>query len=230
MRLPKSLATALRQNKSLFLFVFLLLVFRGAVADWHPVPTGSMKPTILEGDVVLQNKLAYDLKLPFTDIVVANLGEPQRGDIVVINSTAADLRLIKRLVGMPGDEIALVNNQLIINGVPATYSNINALELYPLRQSDTEAVVYALEHHSDMPVHVVSLKTGTEQRYRNFTTTVPDGHYFFMGDSRDNSADSRYYGSIPREELRGKATHTLISLNMLDKYKPRFERFFAPLN
>jgi len=238
MKLLRSFGAAMRQNKSLLLFVFLLVIFRGAIADWHPVPTGSMKPTILEGDVVLQNKLAYDLKIPFTDIKLANLGEPARGDIVVINSTAANKRLIKRLIGMPGDEIALINNQLIINGLPAIYNTAVSEGLTPLRDSDKESVVYAWESFGSMPTHVVSVSHQSLQRSNrtltpnsgNFRTIVPDGHYFFMGDNRDKSADSRYYGSIARDELRGKATHTLVSLNILDKYKPRFERFFARLN
>lgn len=229
MKQRNSIRNVLRQNKSLLLLVFLMAVFRGAIADWHPVPTGSMKPTILEGDVVWQNKLAYDLKIPFTNITVANLGQPNRGDIVVINSTAADKRLIKRLIGMPGDEVALIDNQLFINGKAATYDSQTLEGLSPLRQSDQEQVSYAWESFSDMPTHVVSIKRRGGQRLQDFSTVVPAGHYFFMGDNRDNSADSRYYGSVARNELRGKATHTLLSMNMLDKYKPRFERFFAEL-
>lgn len=235
MKISTVLGSALRNNKSLVLFVFLMVIFRGAIADWHPVPTGSMKPTILEGDVVLQNKLAYDLKIPFTDITLATLGEPERGDIVIINSEVADLRLIKRLIGMPGDEIALINNQLFINGLPASYTvstfDQSGFDQHaPLRTSDTEQVTYALESFDGMPDHVVSVKRSAGQTTPHFKTVVPAGHYFFMGDNRDSSADSRYYGSIPRNELRGKATHTLLSMNILDKYKPRFERFFASLN
>lgn len=233
MSFATKLKPLLRENKSALLFVVLLLVFRGAVADWHPVPTGSMKPTILEGDVVWQNKLAYDLKIPFTDITLANLGTPERGDIVVINSSAADLRLIKRLIGLPGDEIALINNRLFINGVAANYTDSlfadASTPLRPIRKVDTENVTYAWESIENIPTHAVSVKPTSQQHRRDFSTVVPEGHYFFMGDNRDSSADSRYYGSMPRNEIRGKATHTLISMNMLDKYKPRFERFFSGL-
>ena len=230
MQRKNSIGSLLRQNKSLILLVFLMAIFRGAIADWHPVPTGSMKPTILEGDVVWQNKLAYDLKIPFTDITIVNLAQPKRGDIVVINSTAADKRLIKRLIGLPGDAIELIDNQLFINKTPAVYNTELTEGLSPLRQSDTEQVIYAWESFADMPTHVISVKTLGTKQFQNFKIVVPNDHYFFMGDNRDNSADSRYYGSIPRNELRGRATHTVLSMNMLDKYKPRFERFFAALN
>jgi len=223
------LARSLRQNKSLVLFIFLLLIFRAAIADWHPVPTGSMKPTILEGDIIWQNKLAYDLKIPFTDVAIAKLGDPQRGDIIVINSDKADKRLVKRLIGLPGDEISLVSNQLYINGTSAIYSNASSDSLAPLRSSDRETGLYTLESFDGMPDHVVTVKPDPNNPYAQYSVLVPDGHYFAMGDNRDSSADSRVYGFFSREEVRGRATHTLLSMNILDSYKPRFERFFESL-
>jgi len=217
----------LRENKSLFLFILLLVVFRGAVADWHPVPTGSMKPTILEGDVILQNKLAYDLKIPFTDIKIATLGEPKRGDIVVINSSAADKRLVKRLVGMPGDDIAIIGSRVFINGESAHYSTVSQSNIDALRHSDSERGLYLIESIQDGVGHIVNIERRSASR--DFQLTVPEGEYFFMGDNRDNSADSRYYGTFPRDELRGRASRLLVSLNINDAYKPRFERFFASL-
>ena len=213
----------------MILFLFLLMVFRGAIADWHPVPTGSMKPTILEGDVIIQNKLAYDLKVPFTDFSLSALDEPARGDIVVINSTAADKRLVKRIVGIPGDNIALVNNQLFINEVPAEYLRINEKSLLPTRESDVEDGVYAIEQIADIPNHVITLKPQYKSPYSHFSVQVPNGFYFAMGDNRDSSADSRVYGLFPRNEIRGRATHTLVSVNIFDRWKPRMERFFAKL-
>lgn len=92
---------------------------RSAIADWNDVPTGSMKPTILEGDRVFVNKLAYDLKIPFTTRHLAEWSDPRRGDIVVFFSPADGTRMVKRVIGLPGDRIELARNQLFVNGSPA---------------------------------------------------------------------------------------------------------------
>ena len=216
-----------RANKGIILFIVLLGCFRGAVADWHPVPTGSMKPTILEGDVVWHNKLAYDLKFPFTNVTLAKIDDPKRGDIVVLNSARADKKLIKRLIGVPGDQISIINNQLMVNGVVAQYQNLTPEEINQIRPVDRERGQYFKEALPGIETHTVHYRHSSPN---NHYSIVPDGHYFLMGDSRDNSADSRYYGSFPREEIRGRATHILLSLNMLDSYKPRLERFFSSMH
>src|SRR3954452_11119049 len=103
-------------------FVLMLLVvssLRSALADWNDVPTGSMKPTIQEGDRVVVNKLAYDLKVPFTTIEIAKWGDPRRGDIVVLFSPVDGTRLVKRVIAVPGDRVAMLNNQLYVNGKAA---------------------------------------------------------------------------------------------------------------
>src|SRR5580765_3311532 len=100
-------------------FAIMLLVIcslRSALADWNDVPTGSMKPTIQEGDRVVVNKLAYDLKVPFTTIEVFKWSDPQRGDIVVLFSPVDGTRLVKRVIAVPGDRVAMLNNQLYVNG------------------------------------------------------------------------------------------------------------------
>ncbi len=226
----------IRENKGFIFFVIFLFVFRGAIADWHPVPTGSMKPTILEGDVVWENKLAYDLQVPFTNISLIRLGEPARGDIVVFTSEKAGKRLIKRLIGLPGDTIEVKHNRLFINDIAAEYTNIKDKTLEPKRDYDKEAGIYALESMSDLNPHTVQIKPDVYNPLQNFKKiTIPKDNYFFMGDNRDNSADSRYYGYIPRSEIRGHATSTLMSIITKKSWEVwnwrfRAERFFDALN
>src|SRR5881296_2233777 len=108
------------------LLILALIVFsiRSSLADWNDVPTGSMKPTILEGDRVFINKLAYDLKVPFTTWHIAEWSNPQRGDIVVFFSPKDGTRLVKRVIGLPGDTIELRNGQLFINDQPVDYTTL----------------------------------------------------------------------------------------------------------
>ncbi len=115
-----------KENKGLLMLVVLMVCFRSAVADWNEVPTGSMKPTIIEGDRIFVNKMAYDLRLPLTHISLHKFADPQRGDIIIFNSKVADLRLVKRVIGVPGDVIEMKNNRLMINGEIAHYSNLHS--------------------------------------------------------------------------------------------------------
>ena len=109
------------EYKGLIMFLVVMILFRSAIADWNQVPTGSMKPTILEGDRVVVNKLAYDLKFPFTSWQVQKWADPTPGEIVTFYSPKDDRLLIKRVIGIPGDVIAMRNNQLFYNNKPATY-------------------------------------------------------------------------------------------------------------
>ncbi|MCK5916942.1 MAG: signal peptidase I [Cocleimonas sp.] len=224
------LISIINNNKTFLIFISFLFIFRGAIADWHPVPTGSMKPTILEGDVIWENKLAYDLQIPFTDISLARLGEPERGDIIVFTSKAADKRMIKRLIGLPGETVQIKRNQLYINGKLANYSKLYDPKLEPLREGDKEEGAYMLESLGNL-MHVMQIKPEHyNPAMKNYgPITIPKDQYFMMGDNRDNSADSRYYGLIPRSEIRGHATRILLSLNTKESFKPRLERFFEML-
>jgi signal peptidase I len=229
--MKNKMTSFIRHNKGFFIFLFVLFVFRGAIADWHPVPTGSMKPTILEGDIILVNKLAYDLQIPFTEISLTHLGEPRRGDIVVFTSKKAGKRLIKRLIGEPGDTIELRNNQLFINGLAANYQQDTDHIISPKRKVDQESGIYLRESlPGELPEHFIQIKPIRRSPMQSFAPIkVPAGHFFFMGDNRDNSGDSRVFGFIPRSEIRGKATHILGSANLNDHYKLRTERFWKSL-
>jgi len=206
-------------NKLFILFVLLMSVFRSAVADWYTVPTGSMQPTIKEGDRIIVNKMAYDLKLPFSQINLLTTGEPKRGEIVVFESKAADNRLIKRMIGLPGDVIEMKNEILFINGVAINHqiTEQNAQQLF------------ATEQVSSI-IHTIRIDKNKSNQLSNFSpTTVPEGHYLVLGDNRRNSADSRIYGFVPRHELKGKATTIAFSVNYDNYYLPRKNRFLKDI-
>ncbi|MCU7555999.1 signal peptidase I [Alteromonas sp. ASW11-19] len=207
--MKKAKLTAFWQaNKQFILFVVLLFCFRSSFADWYDVPTGSMKPTIVEGDRVFVNKMAFRLDLPFTDIAVFKTGSPMAGDVIVFQSEAADTRLIKRVVGVPGDVVSMLNNQLTVNGKQVAYSHAD----------DT------LEEHLTGYGHRIQLTPPLSPRHSFAPVTVPQGHYLVLGDNRNHSADSRYYGFVPERELLGKATRVVFSLDPENYYLPRTER------
>lgn len=210
---------------------FVLLIgtpLRSAVADWNWVPTGSMKPTIVEGDLVLVNKLAYDLKVPFTTLHLAEWGNPARGDIVVCFSPDDGTRLVKRVVGLPGDTIELQNEVLVINGVRQQYSLQDATSHARDIFEDPSPMV-ALEHLDGADHLVLALPNRIARR--NFgPCTVPAGSYFLMGDSRDNSRDSRFFGPVARKEIVGKAERVIVSFDTSRYLLPRWHRFIQPLS
>ena len=203
-------------NKLFILFILLMSVFRSAVADWYTVPTGSMQPTIKEGDRVVVNKMAYDLKFPFSQFTLLSIGEPKRGEIVVFESKAADNRLIKRMIGLPGDVIEMRNEALYINGARLNHQ---------ITQQSAEQF-FATEQ-VDSITHTIRIDKDKSNQLSNFSPIkVPAGHYLVLGDNRRNSADSRVYGFIPRHELIGKATAIAFSVNYDNYYLPRENRFF----
>jgi signal peptidase I len=213
------------RNRYFISFLLMLFILRGAIADWNPVPTGSMKPTILEGDVIFVNKLAYSLRLPFSDIELLEHDEPRRGDIVVYNSGRLDKLMVKRIIGLPGDRIALRGNRLFINGQSAEYVPTVIDEL---RREDAEEGFYLVEE-SLMPGHVIQIKPHLSRMGTTVPVTVPEDHYFVMGDNRDNSSDSRVHGFVPGDEIVGKATGIILSANLNDNWLPRTERTFKSL-
>src|SRR4051812_45609895 len=114
------------QVAPLLAMLLVLGSFKSAIADWNIVPTGSMNPTILEGDRIFVNKLAFGLKLPFTSVQVAQWSDPTRGDIVVFASPIDGTRLVKRCVGLPGDTVQMIDNRLLINGQPLNYQLVGS--------------------------------------------------------------------------------------------------------
>jgi len=217
--MKKMLLKLWKENKSLLVFISLMLVFRSAIADWNDVPTGSMKPTIVEGDRIFINKMAYDIRVPFTHISLVRLAEPQANDIIIFDSVASDKRLVKRVIGVPGDKVSMKNNHLFINGQAITY------------EAKERGITY--HHESNETIngqsHTIRLNNVSSQLANFNAVTVPTDRYLVLGDNRDNSADSRVIGFVPRNEIIGRSSKVAFSLDYDNYYLPRKERFFHQL-
>lgn len=216
--------------RTLTIFLIVMVLFRSAIADWNQVPTGSMKPTILEGDRVVVNKLAYDLKVPFTTWHVAQWSDPGRGEIVTFYSPDDEKLLIKRVIGIPGDVIKMRNNQLYINDEPAAYSRldddiINQLDYYQRRSH-----AFFSEKLGNLE-HPVMLIPAPPNDYNSFgPIEIPADKYLMLGDNRDNSRDSRRIGLVSRDRITGRAHTVAFSVDYDAYYMPRAERFLRTLH
>jgi signal peptidase I len=222
-----------KQNKAFILFMLGMLLMRGALADWNPVPTGSMRPTIEEGDVVLVNRAAFDLKLPFTSYALSRTGEPRRGDIVTFFSPRDGSRLIKRVVALPGDEIAMRGGRLVLNGKEALCTGVEWLAepVDATQANGPSQSALRCEEQAQAPARrIQKLPQTAHPRMHEFGPVKlgPD-EYFMMGDNRDNSLDSRYFGPVKRTLLIGRAHHLMVSFDPSRLYLPRWSRIAKPL-
>lgn len=223
-----------KQNKSFILFIFLMLFFRSAVADWYHVPSASMQPTILIGDRVFVNKLAYDVKIPFTDINLNRRAEPQRGDVIVFDSTVSGNRLIKRVIGIAGDIVELKNNRLFVNGLPVDIRSVDYPSKFDQFLNDRDVATYYREtfelDDSVKNSHNIRIRLGRFNSLSSFSAIkIPPESFWVMGDNRDNSADSRVIGLVPRKELIGRAESVIISFDKENYYIPREGRYSVDL-
>ncbi len=217
-----------KEIRPLLVLALVLFSLRSSLADWNDVPTGSMRPTILEGDRVWINKLAYDLKVPFTTRHIAEWSNPQRGDIVVFFSPHDGKRLVKRVVGLPGDAIELRNNTLVINGSVVEYQPIAEELIRDLAPADRAGRVFASEQLPGQ-THAVAGYPAAPAMRSFAPVRVPEGQYFMMGDNRDDSFDSRYWGTVDRKQIVGRATAVVVSLDKKNYWLPRWQRFFTSL-
>ena len=212
-------------------FLVILIItssFRSAIADWNDVPTGSMKPTIMEGDRIFVNKLAYDLKIPFTTTQVAQWDNPKRGEVVVLFSPFDGKRLVKRVVGTPGDRIELKNNELYVNGRSVEYDPLDSRVVDEIPADERPFFHFSLEDLNGRK-HPVMITPGRTSLNSFGAIQVPPHHYFVMGDNRDNSFDSRRFGPVDRSKIVGRAVAVVASLNPSHHYLPRWHRFFTRL-
>ena len=217
--------------RGFLVFVAVMLVFRSAIADWNQVPSGSMEPTILTGDRIVVDKLAYSLRVPFTLVRVAGWTDPARGDIITFLNPVDDRQFIKRVVGIPGDTVELRRNALIINGISATYETLTEEEYARLRIPASGAYKVLRETILGQSRIIMVLRYAndpTASSFRRFT--VPPDNYLVLGDNRDNSGDFRKIGPVSRERVLGRAHAVAFSLDRENYFAPRIRRFFVDLS
>lgn len=208
--------------------ILLLIAIRSAVADWNDVPTGSMKPTILEGDRVFVDKMAYSLRFPLTRWHLMDFEGPKRGDIIVFISPHDGQRLVKRVIGRPGDTVELRNDQLFLNGRPVDYDSLSASARQNVAGSIPLKWPVTIE---ELPAHSHPVMVRPEvDAMRSFGPVhVPAHSVFVMGDNRDDSFDSRYFGPVSYGRILGEATYVVMSFDVAHYHLPRWHRFLKRL-
>lgn len=199
----KSVAKFLKQQRGILVFLFGILFFRTAIADWNPIPSSSMEPTLFPGDVVLIDKTQLGPAVPFTTTRLLHIAEPQRGDIVTFRSPANGDTLIKRVIGLAGDRIRTEGPQVFVNGTP--------LPLALARAPGADGVLRGRER-IDGHEHAVQFDTWRDIPQLQAEVTVPAGSIFVMGDFRNNSVDSRFFGFVPLDDVSGQATRIAVSI------------------
>ncbi len=200
--------------KAFFPVLAIVLVLRSFVAEPFRIPSNSMMPTLLTGDFILVNKFAYGLRLPISNTKIVGIGEPKRGDVVVFKPPRhPEQDWIKRVIGLPGDTVAYHDNQVSVNGKPFVYARVgdyvgvgNGAEMTGASEL-TERIPG--HDHSVLEIDRLPFIDQGDGEWK-----VPAGHYFVMGDNRDRSDDSRFWGFLPEQNIRGKAF--LIWLNCDD--------------
>jgi len=200
----------MKRKKKIILGLMALLVPVTALANLRlfNINGPSMAPSLLWGDKVLSNHLAYDLRIPFTDHVLTDFGNPKHGDIVLYWDIPKQTYAVKRIIGLPGDRVEVKEN--------IVYLNDTALEQTSLEPSDFSDTPdknalgqLIMEEDINGTSHLLTYTSGTGSARNHELTVVPDNQYFILGDHRDNSADSRFIGCISRDQIKGKVFYTL---------------------
>jgi len=204
--------TLVEYSRSFFPVLLFVLVIRSFIFEPFRIPSGSMMPTLLQGDFIFVKKFSYGLRLPVTEKKILETGAPERGDVVVFRLPSdPSINYIKRVVGLPGDTISYERHRLVING------ELVDLDQHPDATPNDPRYVEQLDEREHEILVTQAANVGRDGEY-----SVPEGHYFVMGDNRDNSRDSRFLGSIPETHLVGEAVRIWMHMDGLSW--PRWER------
>ncbi|MGZ3787694.1 MAG: signal peptidase I [Bacteriovorax sp.] len=228
-----------KETKSLIIMGFLIFAFRSTFFEPFRVPTGSMVPTISIGDFIVTNKFSYGFKLPYSDmfwdpIYLTEFKSPKRNDIIVFKyPLEPSINYVKRVIGLPGDEIELINKEVFINGKSINVTLDQSSEVKDFLQSfdDIKLNFYKVKDEGkEFYIQTTDHQTraDTIPRFK-----VPEGKYFAMGDNRDFSADSRYWGFVPKENIKGKAMFVWMSMTLpfsKEGFNVQFRRIGHVLN
>jgi signal peptidase I len=222
--------SALREyTESIGVAVLIALLLRAFVVEAFKIPSGSMIPTLKVGDHIFVNKFIYGFRLPFTNRKLVDFKEPRRGEVIVfIYPKDPSKDFIKRIVAVGGDTIGFRDNQVIVNGKPIPRRRIEGPCLYPDQEEDSDrweprpCVAY-MEQQGDISYRVIYDLNGLNFPDRK-PEKIPEGRVFVMGDNRDNSHDSRYWGTVPDENIKGRAIIIWWSYGQPDGV--RWRRFF----
>ena len=195
--------------RSFFPVILIVLVLRSFLFEPFRIPSSSMRPTLVVGDFILVNKFAYGLRLPVVDPKVLALNDPQRGDVMVFRYPEnPSIDYIKRVVGVPGDQIQYRNRRLYVNGEAAEMTR-HGTHLWMNNQCQTIDSLRFREQTADTDHEILIIPQRSSRAEGEWV--VPEGHYFMLGDNRDNSRDGRYWGFVPEENIVGKAVAVWMS-------------------
>jgi len=202
---PASREILVEYSQSFFPVLLFVLIIRSFVFEPFRIPSGSMEPTLLQGDFIFVKKYSYGLRLPVTETKIVETGAPKRGDVVVFRLPSdPSINYIKRVIGLPGDEVTYEDHRLSING--------RLMELAPIVDLSSRQPTVHSEQLDDRRHEIKILNPRSRQ---DGTWIVPDGEYFMMGDNRDNSTDSRFISAIPESYLVGEAVRIWMHMDGL---------------
>ncbi|MCS6765908.1 MAG: signal peptidase I [Candidatus Protistobacter heckmanni] len=219
----------LEYSASFFPVILAMFLLRSFLVEPFKIPSGSMVPTLLVGDFILVNKYAYGVRLPVINKKVVQMGEPKRGDVAVFRYPKDPSQdYIKRVIGLPGDTVEYINKRLTVNGQPVAYEKLpdyldeERLSYSTQWRETVGGVKHEILNDADRPSQIAAFddfpfRSNCVYDPRGVTCKVSAGHYFMMGDNRDNSADSRYWGFVPEENLVGRAFFVWMNLGNIKR-------------